>query len=141
MVSAQYSAFMRGLADYHLFLEVLSASEDQLEKQRHMEYVSRFLVHTYVNYDGKLDVEEFIDNGIVELASKGETQEAGATFRATFDLLYQAHSTNALRRFVNDAPVGRVSSPPSRLSRSECQKYNQNNCKSKPERICTAANN
>ena len=28
-----------------------------------MEYVSRFLVHTYVPYDGKLDVEEFIDEG------------------------------------------------------------------------------
>ncbi len=109
MVSAPYSRFMRELADYEPFLRVLSASEDQLEKQRHMEYVSRFLVHTYVEYDGKLDVEEFIDNGIVELAGRGETREAGATFRRTFDLLDQAYGSNSLRRFANDVPGGRVS--------------------------------
>lgn len=108
MVNAAYAAFMRGLADNANFLAVLSASEDQLEKQRHMEYVSRFLVHTYVDYDGKLDVEEFIDNGVVTLATAAETQQAGATFIATFALLYDAHGTNALRRFANGVPTGRV---------------------------------
>jgi hypothetical protein len=79
---------------------VLAASEDQLEKQRHMEYACRFLVHTYIPYDVKLDVEEFIDEGIVTLASAGETQQAGHAFRSTFDLLNQTYGQNALRRFV-----------------------------------------
>jgi hypothetical protein len=108
MVNAQYAAFMRQLADSQPFLTVLSASEDQLEKQRHMEYVSRFLVHTYVPYDGKLDVEEFIDEGIVALATANETQQAAITFNATFNLLNQAHGANALRRFQNGTPTGRV---------------------------------
>lgn len=108
MVNGQYAAFMRGLADSHAFLTVLAASEDQIEKQRHMEYVSRFLVHTYVPYDGKLDVEEFIDEGIVTLATTNETNQAGATFHATFNLLNDAYGTNALRRFQNGAPTGRV---------------------------------
>jgi hypothetical protein len=68
----------------------------------------RTLVHTYIHYDGKLDVEEFIDNGVVTLASQGETLQAGATFNATFDLLNQAYGANALRRFVNGIPAGRV---------------------------------
>ena len=108
MVSSQYAAFMRGLAESEPFLNVLSASEDQIEKQRHMEYVSRFLVHTYVPYDGKLDVEEFIDEGIVRLAGANETQQAGAAFNATFALLNQAHGNNSLRRFQNGIPSGRV---------------------------------
>jgi hypothetical protein len=108
MVNGQYAAFMRGLAESQPFLTVLSASEDQMEKQRHMEYVSRFLVHTYVPYDGKLDVEEFIDQGVVSLATANETQGAGATFNATFNLLHQAHGPNALRRFQNEVPTGRV---------------------------------
>lgn len=108
MVNNTYAAFMRGLAESQPFLTVLAASEDQIEKQRHMEYVSRFLVHTYVPYDGKLDVEEFIDEGVVRLATANETQAAGATFTATFNLLNQAYGGNALRRFQNGEPAGRV---------------------------------
>lgn len=108
MVNPVYHQFMRACAQRASYLTVLSASADQLEKQRDMEYVSRFLVHTYVHYDGKLDVEEFIDKGIVELATDAETQRASATFDATFDLLNQAYSENALRRFSNGQPSGRV---------------------------------
>jgi hypothetical protein len=39
MVNPGYAQFVRDLASYQPFLTVLSASEDQLEKQRHMEYV------------------------------------------------------------------------------------------------------
>jgi hypothetical protein len=108
MVNAQYAAFMRQLAQRESFLTVLSASPDQLEKQRDMEYVSRFLVHTYIEYDGKLDVEEFVDDGIVKLADASETHQAATTFNATFDLLNAAHGTNALRRFQGGVPTGRV---------------------------------
>lgn len=108
MVSPAYHQFMRECAQKQSYLTVLSASADQLEKQRDMEYVSRFMVHTYVQYDGKLDVEEFIDKGIVQLAKSGEMQNAAATFNATFDLLNQAYGANALRRFNDGQPFGRV---------------------------------
>lgn len=108
MVSPLYHHFMRNCAQRQSYLTVLSASPDQLEKQRDMEYVSRFLVHTYSRYDGKLDVEEFIDKGIVELAVAGEINIAARTFNSTFDLLNNAHGGNALRRFTNGQPVGRV---------------------------------
>jgi hypothetical protein len=107
-VNAGYAAFMRQLSQRQSFLTVLLASPDQLEKQRDMEYVSRFLVHTYIEYDRKLDVEEFIDDGLVKLAGVGETQQAAEAFNGTFDLLNAAHGANALRRFQNDVPTGRV---------------------------------
>ncbi len=108
MVSAPYGRFVRDLASYQPFLTALSASEDQLEKQRNMEYATRFLVHTYVDYDGKLDVEEFIDESIVTLATAAETRIAGQTFRSTFDLLNDAYGDNAFRRLTNGQPGGRV---------------------------------
>jgi hypothetical protein len=108
MVNNQYAAFVKNLAESHPFLSVLAASEDQIEKQRHMEYATRFLVYTYIPYDGKLDVEEFIDSGIVTLATANETQQAGNAFSATFNLLNQAFGENALRRIQNGGPVGRV---------------------------------
>jgi hypothetical protein len=108
MVSAAYGQFVRELASYEPFLTVLAASDDQLEKQRNMEFVTRFLVHTYVSYDGRLDVEEFIDESIVTLATAGETGTAGQTFRSTFDLLNEAYGANAFRRFTDGRPGGRV---------------------------------
>ncbi|MCG7946694.1 MAG: DUF262 domain-containing protein [Candidatus Thiodiazotropha taylori] len=108
MVNDEYARFMRSLSESQDFLAVLSASDDQIEKQRHMEYVSRFLVHTYIPYGGKLDVEEFIDESIVELAAQNETQQAGDTFIATFELLNQAFGSNALRRIQNGQSTGRV---------------------------------
>lgn len=108
MVNRDYSQMMRELAESPSFLTVLSANEDQIEKQRHMEYVSRFLVHTYIPYDGKLDVEEFINEGIVTLATANETQQARTTFNMTFDLLNQVLGENALRRIEDGAPSGRV---------------------------------
>jgi hypothetical protein len=72
-----------------------------------MEYVSRFLVHTYIEYDGKLDVEEFIDQGMLKLSGVGEMDNAAEAFNTTFDLLNASHGTNALRRFHNGVPTGR----------------------------------
>jgi hypothetical protein len=108
MVSPAYGRFVRELGSYEPFLATLAASEDQLEKQRDMEFATRFLVHTYVDYDGRLDVEEFIDESIVTLAAGGETHIAGRTFRSTFDLLNEAYGANAFRRFTNGQPGGRV---------------------------------
>lgn len=108
MVNRQYAAFIRALAESESFKRVLAASDDQIEKQKHMEYATRFLVHTYVPYDGKLDVEEFVDEGIVTLATANETQQAGATFSTTFNFLDQAFGENALRRLHNGDFIGRV---------------------------------
>jgi hypothetical protein len=73
-----------------------------------MEYATRFLVHTYVEYDGKLDVEEFIDENIVSLSTEAETRIAGETFHSTFGLLNEAYGKDTFRRFTNGQPSGRV---------------------------------
>ena len=108
MVRKSYAAFMRELAASADFLAVLSPTEEQMEKQKHMEYVSRFLVHTFVDYDGKLDVEEFINEGIVTLAEENKTARARKAFEGTFELLSKAYGGDALRRFQNGSSTGRV---------------------------------
>lgn len=108
MVSSEYSKAVRVLAESEPFLKVLSASEDQLEKQRHMEYVCRFLVHTFKNYDNKLDVEEFIDEGVINLATACDINSANYYFTNTFNLLDWAYGKDALRRRSGGAAQGRV---------------------------------
>jgi hypothetical protein len=108
MVNSAYFAFIRSLADNSDFRNVISASEDQLERQRHMEWATRFMVHSYRDYDGKLDVEEYIDDGIVRLAAQGENAEQRIRFESTFSVLNRVHGDSALRRFEDGKPVGRV---------------------------------
>lgn len=108
MINRKYAEFLKSLADFEAAKAVLAVSEEQAEKQKHMEFVSRFMVHTFIPYDGKLDVEEYIDDGVVKLASVCETQIAGDTFRDTFTILREALGENALRRIQNGAATGRV---------------------------------
>ena len=87
---------------------VITINDDQIERQRHMEYAVRFLVHSFVPYDGKLDVEEYIDEGIVKLAGKSDGTAANECIGKTFHLLNEAAGSNALRRYENGRYVGKV---------------------------------
>lgn len=108
MVNSAYFQFLKSLADNAEFRATISATEEQLERQRHMEYATRFLVHNYVPYDGKLDVEEYVDDGIVQLASQGDVKEPLRRFAETFALLHRVFGDDALRRLEGDRHTGRV---------------------------------
>ncbi len=108
MVDRNYFHLVKRLADLQDFREVISATDDQIERQRHMELATRFLVHSYIPYDGTLDVEEYVDNGVVELAERGPQDEAWNCFNDTFSLLKQSYGENALRRLDGDRHIGRV---------------------------------
>ncbi len=108
MSNKNYFNFMKHLADLENFRTVLNATEDQIERQRHMEYVSRFLVYTFVPYDGTLDVEEYVNTGMISLATVAETEIAGMYFQQTFRLLNEAHGNDALKRFEVGTAGGRV---------------------------------
>jgi uncharacterized protein with ParB-like and HNH nuclease domain len=71
MVNEKYHSSMRSLAEFPAFLRVMDIKSDQIEKQRDMEFVSRFLVHANTIYNGRLDIEEYIDAGVIKLAKAG----------------------------------------------------------------------
>ncbi|MGB6686977.1 MAG: hypothetical protein WBE76_03955 [Terracidiphilus sp.] len=108
MVNKQYFEAIRQSAEDPVFRRVITVTEDQLERQRHMEYAVRFLVHTLVKYDGKLDVEEYIDEGIVSLATSGNATGASSLIKQTFALLDEVAGSNALRRIENGNHIGKV---------------------------------
>lgn len=108
MINDDYFRAIKAAADHDAFRNVISASEEQLEKQRHLELAMRFLVHAWGQYDGRLDVEEFIDDGIVSLAKTGDHARASDLITRTFQLLNDAAGNNALRRFDNGRYVGKV---------------------------------
>ncbi|SOE59140.1 Protein of unknown function DUF262 [Burkholderia sp. YR290] len=108
MVNATYFAAVKQMAENASFLAVINATEEQKERQRHLEYTSRFLTHTFVEYDGSLDVEEFIDEGMQSLAEQNAPAQQSEVFTWTFDLLHDIAGDDALRRIENGRPTGRI---------------------------------
>jgi len=108
MINPTYFRAIKAAADRPSFRNVVAISWEQEEKQRHMEMAVRFLVHLNVPYDGKLDVEEYIDEGIAALAGKGDHKSATDQINQTFELLNEVAGENALRRVQHGYPVGRV---------------------------------
>ena len=108
MVNAQYFRALRGAAENDAFKLVIGITEDQEQKQRHLELAMRFLVHTFINYDGKLDVEEYIDEGAIALARNGDIARDTTTLLQTFDLLNQADGDKVLRRYDGTRHVGKI---------------------------------
>ena len=108
MVNTDYFRVVKEAAELPSFRSVTSVTEDQAERQRHMEMAVRFLAHTNVPYDGRLDVEEFIDEGIISLAQAGNSVGAAYQIKKTFELLDNVAGSDALRRFQNGVHIGKI---------------------------------
>jgi hypothetical protein len=108
MVNGEYYRAVKRAAEQEPFKTVISVTEEQVEKQRHLELAVRFLVHTSVPYDGTLDVEEYIDEGIVRLAAANNGAAAEDLINRTFTLLNEVDGKDTLRRFENGHHVGKV---------------------------------
>lgn len=108
MVNADYFRALKAAAEAESFRSITALTDGQIEKQRHVEMAVRIMVHAVIDYDGKLDVGEFIDESIIALATAGNIAEVSTTINRTCDLLYQAAGENALRRYGNAGYSGRV---------------------------------
>ena len=108
MINGDYFRAVKAAAEQPFFQTVISITEDQAERQRHLEMAVRFLVHAEVPYNSSLDVEEFIDEGIVKLAQAGDHAGATNLINQTFRLLHEVAGGNAFRRYQNGAHVGKV---------------------------------
>lgn len=108
MINEESYRRIKTVADSTPFQQVTNISEEQIEKQRHMEFAVRFLVHANVEYDGTLDVEEYIDEGIVQLLNGANLARAVKTMQDTFAILDSASGKDALRRFESNRHVGKV---------------------------------
>lgn len=108
MINRDFFLAIKGTAERDPFLTVTGLSNEQREKQRHLELAVRFLVHASVPYDGKLDVEEYIDEGIVDLAKAGAPANAVSLIDRTFGLLNEAAGSDALRKYQDGQHRGAV---------------------------------
>jgi len=109
MTDSELFRQLREVAGYPSFVTIIQSTEEQKKRQRDIEYLMRFLAYRYVPYDGKMDVEEYITSAIIKIAEeKIFSPLADSNFKETFDLLYRALGSDALKRFSDDRFSGRV---------------------------------
>lgn len=108
MVNADYFRAVKAASESHAFRTVTAVTEDQFARQHHMELAVRFLVHTCISYNGTLDVEEYVDEGIVQLATQGDVEQSTLLISRTFDLLNQVAGKDVLRRRQDGIAGGKV---------------------------------
>lgn len=108
MINPAYFRAVKDAAETEPIIRVIGVSEDQVERQRHLELAVRVLVHSNVPYSTNLDVEEYIDDGIVQLAAAGDAEKATRLLTRTFELLDRAAGNGALRRYEDGRHVGKV---------------------------------
>lgn len=107
MVNSEYFQSIKAVAESSPFIDLLNFTEGQIEKQKHMEYAVRFLVHVNKDFDGTLDVEEFVDEGIIQLSGTDPRDSVGL-ISSTFSLLRDAVGDDALKRHEDGRHIGRV---------------------------------
>jgi hypothetical protein len=92
---------MKELSADERIIELMQPTERLTENQGMIDYVTRYLVFIHVNYNKTWDVEEYLDNGLIELA--GESKKNVNTmldgFEKTLQLLSDVGEPNLLRRF------------------------------------------
>ena len=62
-----------------------------------------------IKYEGRQDVEDYIDRGIIELARIGDHESDALQNRRVFQLLDDVAGKNALRRYKDVQHIGKIS--------------------------------
>lgn len=70
--------------------------QEQINKQKDIDYLVRLIVHIYAEYDRRFDVQEFLDSKIVDLLVEKEADDVMETISWTVEALYRALGENAL---------------------------------------------
>jgi len=100
MVNSELFRALRQLSHHPSFTTMVQSTEEQKKRQRDLEYAMRFLVYRYIPYDGKKDVEEYIDFGVIQIAERAlYTDAVEKNFKDTFDLLHRALGADGLKRY------------------------------------------
>lgn len=101
---------MKKLASDSRFKALMQPSARGLETQALMDYVTRFLVFMFVEYDKRWDIEEYLNNGVIEIA--GEDEETLdyliQVFEDTLQLVHSTGEPNVLKRFNGNSFSGKV---------------------------------
>ena len=109
MINLKIYKLLKRLSDRTTFKATTCQTEKAIEKQAGLELVLRFLAFRNFPYKNGLDVHEYLDAALLEIA-RNEAIDWNAeedNFKKTFDLLNEALGQNAFKRWNGESFSGK----------------------------------
>jgi hypothetical protein len=96
LANADLTRQIRELCITEAFREIFRVTEDQQKQQRDLEYATRILVHTSQDLTRGLDVQAFLDRGIIDVLSAPDAGQVFDTLSWVVSKLYRVLGNDAL---------------------------------------------
>jgi hypothetical protein len=109
MINKPLYDWLIGWAALPEFVATTDLTEYAEKRQAATELALRFFAFRSVPYQRGLDVHEYLDNALIEIASSKDfdTQAEGEAFRRTFELLDRAMGDSAFKRWNGQTFMGK----------------------------------
>lgn len=101
MLNEDFHSWLKARADNVHFKNTTAQTENALESQQDIELVLRFVVFRHFQYDTRLDVHEYLNDSLIQLATHQPldyTREL-EIFEKTFEILDDALGNNAFKKW------------------------------------------
>jgi len=101
MVNKECFGWLEELSRFSAFTNTLKFTEEELEKRKELEFALRFIVYRAVPYKSGLDVHEYLDDGMLTVATKDffRMSVEEVIFKETFGLLEDTLGPDTFKRF------------------------------------------
>jgi Protein of unknown function DUF262 len=101
MIDPTFATWVNSLTEYPAFRNSIAITDNAERRQKASELVLRFIVYRHRPYEGGLDVHEYLDDGLIHIASDSQFNRAteAKAFKDTFGLIFNALGDDAFRRY------------------------------------------
>jgi hypothetical protein len=96
LADEHFTKRLKGIAGRQDVQALFGVTNEQHQKQRDLEYLVRLIVHTMVEYSTKMDIEEYLSIGIIEVIESGRQDEAIEMVNWLIDTLQSVGGAEAL---------------------------------------------
>lgn len=96
LANSDFTQAIRQFVQREDFKNIFQVSAEQINSQKDIEYAVRLIVHTFMDFDRTLDVQEFLDAGIVEILTTRNQEEVISTITWIIETLYRTSGERAL---------------------------------------------
>lgn len=108
MVDKTFFNWVRGCSEDAHFRATVQQTEEAELRQKFIELTLRFFVYRNIPYGGRLDVHEYLDDGMMQLTlnENFNRTEEERIFKETFNLLDRSLGNNSFKRFNRERFLG-----------------------------------
>jgi hypothetical protein len=96
LANRDFTRGIRKIAEDSVFCEMFRVNANQKLNQTNLEYAVRCIVHTFRDYSGDSDVQEFIDKAIIDILVNDKSTNVLSTIKWTLETLHSALGKSAL---------------------------------------------